>query len=145
MLERNTITIVVEGKLIEVKFPEKISQQLNIEANKSLLSYGKYGLLAFNNMNSSLRILDIVDMFAHFSEVIPELPELLGMKKGDKLMELPMKVVKPLVEQYNTIYAPFYNKYVTKDEMIGTPEVIDESIRKQAELEAEALQKNQQA
>lgn len=123
------IVLNLYGRQIEVKFPSKIKQQLEIETNKSLLSNGSYALLSMTSVNSSNRMLDIVDALSHFLVVIPDLHEVIGLDKNVKISasDLDFRQVTELVKVYNTDYARFYNQFVSADQKIGSFEVQKEN------------------
>lgn len=132
---KESCEIEIKGKKFELMFPSQIRQQMTIETNKGMISEGQYAVLSFNNTVGGNRILDMVDMFSHFAVLIPNLGEVLGLKEGQKFMDMDFEEGKELLKQFQEVYAPFYNQFVTAEEMIGNPIIIAESIKKQKQLE----------
>lgn len=129
---QETVDLNICGETAIIKFPSKISQQLEIEANKGLLSMGKYSVLSvsMNHVTSTDRILDTVDMMAHFMVVVPDFIKLIGLSGDEKMIDMEKDKADPLVKEYNTKYARFYNQFVSMDERIGPYDVKAEAAKK---------------
>jgi hypothetical protein len=118
------LTVKINGNDVTIKFPSKIREQMQIETNKSMLSNGTYAILALSSVNSSNRMLDVIDTLSHFLVVIPDLHLKLGLKdKAINASELEVSLIEPLVKIYNNEYARFYNQFVSADLRIGSAEV----------------------
>jgi len=139
------VNLVLDGKEVEITFPSKIKQQMQIEVNKSLFSNGSYALLSMSSVNSSNRILDMIDMLSHFFVVIPDFNKILGLEQEQvSVMDLDYRKVEQYVKIYNTDYALFYNQFVSPEERIGTFEIQQQALKFDRTKEEEQEQKEQE-
>ena len=114
-----SVELEINGNKVQVIFPDRIDQQIEIESYKAILSFGKYAILSMNNIGSSERLLDVVDMFSHFLVVVPDFLKLIEVQKSENLMKVNRRITDPLVKTFNSEYAKFYNQFVSREERIG--------------------------
>lgn len=97
------ITIEVKGKEYKISYPN-VGQYYNIEATKQSLGKGYYNSLLGNPTKTAQNALDMIDIEATLSVLVPEL---LKDLKAKRFSDLGVKDFKELREIYNTKIYPF--------------------------------------
>ena len=106
------ITITIDGNDYVAKFPH-VGEEVRIEALKELYSNKTYSSLLQNLTKSSQRVLDIVDMMAYFTVMIPDLQEDLDVKNVKTFNDLPQIKAIPLVNAYKQQLRPWLDDWYT--------------------------------
>jgi hypothetical protein len=106
----NQTKITYNGQEFMVNFPN-VGQLMEIESMKMILANGKYSELVNNSTKSSIFVLDLIDAFATFSTLIPDLKAQLPTK-GYTTMD--PKEAKELVKVFKEQFFGWFNE-IMKD------------------------------
>lgn len=99
----STQKIQIGEKVFQVPFPT-VSQIMEIESLKNILSNGSYSIMARSNLVQTRRTLDLIDAISHFKVLIPDIKENLEFDK------MPLKDGIKLVVVYQKQFLPWYEK-----------------------------------
>lgn len=102
------ILIKLQDNKFEVNFPN-VGQIIDIEINKVSLGRGQYGNLVAAMSVGSVVALDLIDAFATFTVLIPDMIKGLNVKD---LFELNPIDAQELVVQYKQVFFPWYNNII---------------------------------
>ena len=111
-----------DGREFIVDFP-KVGQFLQITSLKNALTDNQYAEMVRGNLQGFDFMLDIVDMIASFSTLIPELRKQLDVKSYG---ELDLIEAKKLVQVYSEQYRPWYNEIMKSVYEYGQEDKKDE-------------------
>lgn len=104
------IVLTVNENSYQVKQPT-IGQIIDIEMLKSQITNGNYGRMVGNLNKMSILSLDMVDMFAHFKIMTPELLEDLSVESWLDLGPLDtLDIFNCYIKQFKPWYDPFSTK-----------------------------------
>lgn len=103
-----TVKINLLGKSFDVRFPNN-GELIQIETRKVALSDGLYSDLITANSQSANIALDMIDSFATFIVLIPELDEMLEKKS---LLEMNVVEAQDFVVGYSKAFIPFFKGWV---------------------------------
>lgn len=123
-----SITIKIEGNPFVINFPNA-GQLLDIESNKMLFSNSQYGALVRSNLVSTNMALDIIEMIATFTVLIPNLRDSLRI---NNLFSLDIINTQKLVKIYKKEFLPWYLDWL--DALKETEENSSEEKSSQSDL-----------
>lgn len=129
MIESLELIISTSDSKVENRYTIKsptVVQAIQIENKKNKLAEGDYSGLILNNTVRAYKILDLIDCFAYFSVLCPEL--FRDMKVDEtKLTEYDASRV--LVKAYKEQFVPWFMEY---ERILDLP--IDEVIEEKKEI-----------
>lgn len=98
------IVVVVSGKNYTINFPS-VGEFTRIESLKASMTNSQYGSMIFNQTIEAGIALDLVDMMATFSVLIPDLAKDL---KPESFLKLDLLDAAELMKVYNQDFLPWY-------------------------------------
>lgn len=123
------VVLTIDDNTYSVKYPT-IGQLMKIETVKSIYSGGQYGSLVRTGTKASNRALDLIDMVAHFTVLIPQLNEqFIGIKS---IEDIDIVIGMKLVEVYNKSLKPFLEQW---EKAIAEPIATSKEISEEAQIE----------
>jgi hypothetical protein len=106
---KTSIVLKVQENSYEIKHPT-IGQLIDIELLKAQITNGNYGKMVGNLSQSSILSLDMVDTFAHFRIMCPNLLNDLTVENWGDLGSLDSL---DLFEAYVKQFKPWYDEFST--------------------------------
>lgn len=105
---KRELEIVIKGVKYTASFPT-VGDFLNIERYKMTLSASQYSAMVASGLFSAGQALDIIDMIAYFTVLIPKLKEDL---KVETFSELDLLDSKELVDLYKGEFKPWVEEWM---------------------------------
>lgn len=103
---KEEVKISVKGHEYKVSFPT-VGQFYRIEATKQALSRGYYNSMAMSPIKSAQQALDMIDIEATLTVLVPDLINDLKVKSFD---ELDVRDYKLIQTEYYKSVAPFFKE-----------------------------------
>jgi hypothetical protein len=103
---KNTIVIPIKENSYTVTYPN-VGQKIKIEALKQELTEGQYGNMSSSLLQVQWDALEMVDVIAYFSVLIPQLIK----DSKVSLRELDQQDFKELISVYKDKFVPWYNNW----------------------------------
>ena len=100
---KRELDLKIKGVKYTVKFPT-VGEFLSIERYKMTLSAGQYSTMVSSGLISAGEALDLIDMIAYFTVLLPTLKESL---KVDMFSDLDLMDAKELVDVYKKDMKPW--------------------------------------
>lgn len=113
---KRTIDILIKNEKYTVKFPT-VGDYLGIERYKMSLSSGQYAQMVTSGLISGAEALDLIDMIAYFTILIPSLKDNL---KVETFSELDLMDAKELVTVFKNDMKPWIDEWM---KIFSTPSV----------------------
>lgn len=107
---KDTIKLVIKGKEYVVKFPS-IGQIRDIESKKAILSNGVYGSMVRSLTPQSEHALNIIDIEANFSVLIPKLSEDMKCAYSELGFKDYLELKKAYVDQFLPWYKGWFDLF----------------------------------
>ena len=101
------ITIKLQGNEYKVEFPS-MGQLMDIESRKMALAQGQYGPMSRTINDHTKFVINSIDAFATFITLVDFSKDL----KVDSIFDLKVNEAKEIMEQYNTVYKPWFDGWM---------------------------------
>lgn len=103
-----TLKIVLQNNTIDIPFPS-IGKIIDIETNKVAYSSGRYAQLIKGGIISSNVAVDLVEMAASFTVIIPDFDK---MFKLDSIFDMNPIEAQEFLKEYKEKFFPWYSEWL---------------------------------